>query len=92
MKRLVPALVALALFFGVRPFTIGTSTLAQRTELTGLSSIYAIAAGAVLTPAGQEIPLKVDTLCVHGDTPGAAELVKRIRAALEAAGVQVRPL
>jgi UPF0271 protein len=48
--------------------------------------------GIVLTPAGQEIPLKVDTLCVHGDTPGAAELVKRIRAGLEAAGIQVRPL
>jgi UPF0271 protein len=48
--------------------------------------------GIVLTPAGQEMPLKVDTLCVHGDTPGAAELVKRIRAGLEAAGIQVRPL
>jgi UPF0271 protein len=48
--------------------------------------------GIVQTPAGQEIPLKVDTLCVHGDTPGAPELVKRIRAALEAAGIQVRPL
>jgi UPF0271 protein len=48
--------------------------------------------GVVLTPTGQAIPLKVDTLCVHGDTPGAAELVKRIRAALEAAGIQVRPL
>lgn len=48
--------------------------------------------GVVLTPAGREVPLKVDTLCVHGDTPGAAELVKRIRAALEAAGILVRPL
>jgi 5-oxoprolinase (ATP-hydrolysing) subunit A len=48
--------------------------------------------GIVLTPAGQEIPLKVDTLCVHGDTPGAAELVKRIHAGLEAVGIQVRPL
>jgi UPF0271 protein len=48
--------------------------------------------GVVLTPTGQEIPLNVDTLCVHGDTPGAAELVKRIRAALDAAGIQVRPL
>jgi UPF0271 protein len=48
--------------------------------------------GVVLTPTGQAIPLNVDTLCVHGDTPGAAELVKRIRAALEAAGIQVRPL
>ena len=48
--------------------------------------------GIVLTPAGQEIPLRVDTLCVHGDTPGAAELVKRIRAGLQAAGIQVRAL
>ena len=48
--------------------------------------------GVVLTPAGREIPLKIDTLCVHGDTPGAAELVKRIRAGLDAAGIQARPL
>jgi UPF0271 protein len=47
--------------------------------------------GIVLTATGQEIPLKIDTLCVHGDTPGAAELVKRIRAGFEAAGIQVRP-
>jgi 5-oxoprolinase (ATP-hydrolysing) subunit A len=48
--------------------------------------------GVVLTPGGKEIPLKVDTICVHGDTPGAPEITRRIRAGLEAAGVQVRPL
>jgi len=48
--------------------------------------------GVVVTPAGAEIPLKVDTICVHGDTPGAAELTRRIRAGLEAAGIQVQPL
>jgi UPF0271 protein len=48
--------------------------------------------GIVLTPDGKEIPLKIDTICVHGDTPGAAELTKRIRDGLTAAGVQVRPL
>jgi UPF0271 protein len=48
--------------------------------------------GVVFTAAGKEIPLKVDTICVHGDTPGAAQLTKRIRAGLEAAGVQVRHL
>ena len=48
--------------------------------------------GVVLTPAGREIPLKIDTLCVHGDTPGASELVKQIRAGLDAAGIQARPL
>ncbi|HEY7056374.1 MAG TPA: 5-oxoprolinase subunit PxpA [Vicinamibacterales bacterium] len=46
----------------------------------------------VLTPDGREIALQVDTICVHGDTPGADELVRRIRAGLEAAGIDVRPL
>jgi UPF0271 protein len=38
---------------------------------------------------GTRIPLMVDTICVHGDTPGAAVLARRIRAALEAAGVKI---
>jgi UPF0271 protein len=46
----------------------------------------------VLTPDGREIALQVDTICVHGDTPGADELVRRIRSGLEAAGIDVRPL
>jgi len=48
--------------------------------------------GVVLTSEGREIPLKVDTICVHGDTPGAPELTRRIRAGLEAAGISVRSL
>jgi 5-oxoprolinase (ATP-hydrolysing) subunit A len=34
--------------------------------------------------------LDVDTICVHGDTPGAADLARRIRAALELAKIDVR--
>jgi len=34
----------------------------------------------------------VETICVHGDTPGAAELASKIRAALEAAKFEVKPL
>jgi UPF0271 protein len=48
--------------------------------------------GVVLSVAGKEIPLKVDTICVHGDTPGAAELARRIRTGLEAAGITIGPL
>ena len=48
--------------------------------------------GVVLTVAGEGIPMKIDTICVHGDTPGAPELTRRIRAGLEAARIQVRPL
>lgn len=39
---------------------------------------------------GSIVPLIVDTICVHGDTPGAADLAARIRAALIAAGIEVK--
>jgi UPF0271 protein len=48
--------------------------------------------GVVLTPDGAEVALRVDTICVHGDTPGADELVKKIREALHAAGATVSPI
>jgi len=41
---------------------------------------------------GSVVKLDADTICVHGDTPGAAELTRRIRAGLESAGIQIRAL
>lgn len=46
----------------------------------------------VVASDGSTIELQADTICVHGDTPGAADLVAKLRAGLEAAGVQVRPI
>ena len=46
----------------------------------------------VLTPEGKEIALQVRTICVHGDTPGAAALVRRIHEALGVRGVGVVPI
>ena len=48
--------------------------------------------GVVLTAGGKEVPLRVDTICVHGDTPGAPELARRIHEALIAAGATVAPI
>jgi UPF0271 protein len=45
---------------------------------------------SVVAVDGARVALTVDTICVHGDTPGAAELARRLRAALEQAGVSVR--
>ena len=36
---------------------------------------------------GSTLSLEAVTICVHGDTPGAADLVAKVRARLEAAGV-----
>jgi UPF0271 protein len=33
----------------------------------------------------------VDSLCVHGDTPGAVHIAVAVRAALNAAGVELAP-
>lgn len=48
--------------------------------------------GAVVARDGSVIPLKVETICVHGDTPAAAELAATVRSALEQAGVSVASL
>ena len=43
----------------------------------------------VIAADGTQVPLDVHTICVHGDTPGAAVLASRIRTALGDAGIQV---
>ena len=43
----------------------------------------------VVAADGTRVPLDVETICVHGDTRGAAELASRIRKALIDVGVQV---
>jgi UPF0271 protein len=48
--------------------------------------------GLVSAVDGTSVPLDVATICVHGDTPGAAQLAARARAALAEAGVVVSSL
>lgn len=43
--------------------------------------------GRVETVDGGEVAVQVRSLCVHGDTPGAVDLARAVRAALEEAGV-----
>jgi UPF0271 protein len=40
---------------------------------------------------GGQVAVQVRSLCVHGDTPGAVDLARRVRAALEEAGVTLEP-
>jgi UPF0271 protein len=45
--------------------------------------------GGVVTADGDRLDLRPDSLCVHGDTPGAVELARRVRQRLETSGVRV---
>lgn len=46
-------------------------------------------AGAIITHEGTHLPAQIDTICLHGDTQSAVDLARRLRAALEQAGVQL---
>ncbi len=47
--------------------------------------------GGVTTTDGSFLKLDVDTLCIHGDTPGAAEIALAVRDALRSAKAKVAP-
>jgi 5-oxoprolinase (ATP-hydrolysing) subunit A len=39
--------------------------------------------GVAVSVSGKEIPMRADTVCVHSDTPGAAELARAVAAKLK---------
>lgn len=48
--------------------------------------------GTVTATDGSSIAITADTICLHGDTPGAPAIAREVRAALAAAGIDVRAL
>lgn len=44
------------------------------------------------TPEGETIPMPVETLCVHGDSPDAVEILRAVRDVLEKNGVHIAPI
>jgi len=46
--------------------------------------------GVVTAQDGSTVRIEADSICVHGDSPGAVEMARQVRATLEAKGVVVR--
>lgn len=55
-------------------------------------SIRLVTEGKVVAVTGETVEMQADTICLHGDTPGAVELAAALRRALEAEGVEVVPM
>lgn len=49
-----------------------------------------ITQGKVLSQQGQDVGVRADTLCIHGDQPGAAVFARNITQALEQHGIAIR--
>ena len=49
-------------------------------------------AGSIIAESGKHIPAQIDTICLHGDTPGAVTMARGIRRHLTDAGITLVPL
>ncbi len=59
-------------------------------ELAGRRMVEMVKAGAIITESGKHIPTRIDTICLHGDTPEAVQIAGSVRASLEAAGIKLK--
>lgn len=48
--------------------------------------------GTVAAEDGTSVPVRVDSICVHGDNPAACQVTAAVRSALDRAGVRVQSL
>ena len=83
--------------FADRAYTAQGTLVSRREEGAVLHDADEIAArcvrmataGEVVATDGSLVRARAGSLCVHGDTPGAVAVARRVRAALEEAGVTV---
>ena len=61
-------------------------------EEVGQRVVRAVTKGKVKTESGNDIEVASDSVCVHGDTPGAVKLAEAIAKKLEENGIEIRPL
>jgi UPF0271 protein len=52
-------------------------------------SVTLARSGVVTSHSGRDIPVRARSLCLHGDTPGAVDLARLVRARLEESGIRV---
>ena len=67
------------------------SAVIHEPHAVGARAVSWLHTGVVAARSGRPLQMPVETLCVHGDTPGAAVIAEHLRASLVAAGVGVRP-
>lgn len=54
--------------------------------------VRAVTEGKVITESGNDISVASDSVCVHGDTPGAVKLAEAIARKLRENDIEIRPL
>lgn len=55
-------------------------------------TVRMVTEGVIRSVGGRDIPVRCDTVLLHGDTPGAIALARRIREELLAADIKITAL
>ena len=92
-------LAVVAEAFADRAYTPQGTLVSRREQGAVLHDPEAVAArmlrlaqeGVVQAIDGSTVRVQADSICVHGDSPGAVDMARRVRQVLEGAGVAVRP-
>lgn len=69
-----------------------TGSVLHDPEAIAARVIQMVSDGTVEADGGLTIPLRADSICVHGDNPAACQVVATVRSALDKAGTRVRSL
>jgi UPF0271 protein len=73
------------------PRDVAGAVLSNAAEVAA-RAVRMVRSGTVIARDGSTVAVKIQTICVHGDTPGAAEIAEAVRANLEESGVDVKAL
>jgi UPF0271 protein len=71
---------------------LGADALVADPARAAAQAVAMVMEGKVRTLTGKWINVRVDTICIHGDTPGAHRIVAAVREGLVKAGAVVKPL
>ncbi len=60
-------------------------------ELVAARMVRLVTEGRLTAVDGTEIEVRADSICTHGDSPGAVEMARALRTALTGAGIEIAP-
>lgn len=72
----------------LQPRTVPGSLLTDPAEAAA-QAVSIARNGAVTAADGARVPIRAETICCHGDTPGAVGIAASVRAALDEAGIAI---
>ncbi len=66
--------------------------LLRDTEEAAAQALRIVEQGMVIAADGASVPVQADTICIHGDTPGASQIAAEIHRRFRQAGISIKAL